>query len=87
MTAMTRNTTRDLQDTFLRHVQDQGVPVTMFLVNGVKRQGYISHYDKFGVALTRDRHTQFVYKHAISTINPLPAIQLFDRSEEVDHSE
>ncbi len=65
-----------LQDTFLKHVQEQSVPVTVFLVNGVKLQGYVTHFDKFGVALTRDQQTQFVYKHAISAINPLTAIHL-----------
>jgi len=65
---------------FLRHVRDQSVPVTIFLVNGVKLQGYITHFDKFGVALTRDHHTQFVYKHTISAINPLTNIKLY-RSE------
>jgi host factor-I protein len=65
-----------LQDTFLRHVRDQSVPVTVFLVNGVKLQGYVTHIDRFGVALTRDHQTQFVYKHAISAINPLTAIDL-----------
>jgi host factor-I protein len=46
----------------------------MFLVNGVKLQGYITHFDNFGMALTRDRHTRFVYKHAIATIHPMIAI-------------
>jgi host factor-I protein len=66
----------NLQEVFLQHLQDQNVPVTVFLVNGVKLQGYVTHFDKFGVALTRDHHTQFVYKHAIATIHPIIAIQL-----------
>ncbi len=65
-----------LQDTFLRHVQEQSVPVTVFLVNGVRLQGYVTHFDKFGVSITRDGHTQLVYKHAVSAINPLTAIHL-----------
>ncbi len=65
-----------LQDTFLGHVRDRSVPVTVFLVSGVKLQGYVTHFDKFGVALTRDHQTQFVYKQAISAINPLTAIDL-----------
>ena len=66
----------NLQNTFLSHIQDQSVPVTVFLVNGVRLQGYVTHFDKFGVALTRDHQTQFVYKQAISAINPLTAIDL-----------
>ncbi len=79
---MTPDRSQSLQEMFLRHVQDQSVPVTMFLVNGVKLQGYITHFDKFGVMLTRDRHTQFVYKHTISAINPLTAVQLYRKEEE-----
>jgi RNA chaperone Hfq len=45
-------------------------------VNGVKLQGYVTHFDKFGVSLTRDHQTQFIYKQAISAINPLTAIDL-----------
>ena len=73
-----------LQDVFLKHLQDRNVPVTVFLVNGVKLQGYVTHFDKFGVALTRDQHTQFVYKHAISAINPLIAVQLHSQAEEAE---
>jgi host factor-I protein len=63
-----------LQDTFLRHVRDQSVPVTVFLVSGGKLQGDVAQIDRFGVALTRDHQTQFIYKHAISTIHPLTSI-------------
>ena len=70
-----------LQDIFLKHVQEHSIPVTVFLVNGVRLQGYVTHFDKFGVSLTRDRQTQFVYKHAISTIDPVPAIQSFDTDQ------
>jgi host factor-I protein len=65
-----------LQDSFLHHVQNHNVPLTVFLVNGIKLQGYVTHIDKFGIALTRDQQTQFIYKHAISAINPLTAIDL-----------
>ncbi len=71
-----------LQEVFLKHLQDRNVPVTVFLVNGVKLQGYVTHFDKFGVALTRDQHTQFVYKHAMATIHPMIAIQLASEDEE-----
>ena len=67
-----------VQDVFLRHLQDHKVPVTMFLVNGIKLQGYVTSFDNFCLLLTRDRQSQLVYKHAISSIQPLPPIQLFD---------
>ncbi len=54
----------------------------MFLVNGIKLQGYVTAFDSFCVLLTRDKQSQIIYKHAISTIQPLPPIRLFDGAEE-----
>ncbi len=73
-----------LQDTFLTHVQENSVPLTIFLTNGIKLQGYITQFDIYGVALTRDHHTQFVYKRVISTISPLVPIQLYSGPDEVE---
>jgi host factor-I protein len=84
---MASDSTQNLQEVFLKHLQEQKVPITIFLVNGVKLQGYITHFDKFGVALMRDSQTQFVFKHAISSISPLAAIRLFDGSGEPVGSE
>lgn len=68
----------NVQDVFLNHVRKSKTPVTVFLVNGVKLQGIITWFDNFSVLLRRDGHTQLVYKHAISTVMPGAAIQLFD---------
>ena len=70
--------TQNLQDAFLNHVRKQKVPVTIFLVNGVKLQGVITWFDNFCLLLRRDAQSQLVYKHAISTIMPGAPIQLFD---------
>jgi host factor-I protein len=70
--------TASLQDTFLNHVRKQKTPLTIFLVNGVKLQGIVTWFDNFCVLLRRDGHSQLVYKHAISTIMPNQAIQLFE---------
>ncbi len=75
--------TQAVQEVFLRHLQDQKVPVTMFLKNGIKLQGYVTAFDSFCVLLTRDGQSQIIYKQAISTIHPLPSIQLFDGAGEV----
>lgn len=69
---------QNLQDAFLNHVRKQKVPVTIFLVNGVKLQGVITWFDNFCLLLRRDSQSQLVYKHAISTIMPSAPIQLFD---------
>ena len=63
---------QNLQDSFLNHVRKHKVPVTIFLVNGVKLQGVITWFDNFCLLLRRDAQSQLVYKHAISTIT-LPA--------------
>ena len=75
---------QSLQDIFLSHLREHRIPVTMFLANGVRLQGVISHFDKFGVLLTRDGQAQLVYKHTISAINPVSTLQL--RSEQPDQA-
>jgi len=74
----------NLQDTFLNYVRKQKIPLTVFLVNGVKLQGVITWFDNFCVLLRRDGHSQLVYKHAISTIMPGGPVQLFEPETEVD---
>jgi host factor-I protein len=59
-----------LQDHFLNSVRRAKLPVTIFLVKGVKLQGVITWFDPFSVLLRRDAASQLVYKHAISTIMP-----------------
>ena len=69
---------QNLQDTFLNHVRKDKIPVTIFLVNGVKLQGIVSWFDNFCVLLKRDGQSQLVYKHAISTIMPAHPVKLWD---------
>jgi host factor-I protein len=73
--------TQNLQDTFLNHLRKNKIPLTIFLVNGVKLQGVVTWFDNFCVLLRRDGHSQLVYKHAISTIMPGAPIQLFEGVE------
>ena len=68
----------NLQDSFLNHVRKQKVPVTIFLVNGVKLQGVITWFDNFCLLLRRDAQSQLVYKHAVSTIQPTSPLNLAD---------
>ena len=74
--------TKQLQDVFLNHVRKERVPLTVFLMNGVKLQGVISWFDSFSILLKRDNSAQLVYKHAISTIMPAHPISLYDGDEE-----
>ncbi|MCZ6523800.1 MAG: RNA chaperone Hfq [Alphaproteobacteria bacterium] len=72
---------KNVQDVFLNHIRKNKVPVTVFLVNGVKLQGVINWFDNFCVLLRRDGHVQLVYKHAISTVMPAGQIQLFEPAQ------
>ena len=72
---------KSLQDAFLNQVRKTKVPVTIFLINGVKLQGIITWFDNFCVLLRRDGASQLVYKHAISTIMPAQSISLYDGEE------
>ena len=67
---MAQDRPQPLQDTFLKHVREHKVPVTVFLTNGVRLQGTVTAFDTYSVLLVRDRQAQVVYKHAISTILP-----------------
>ena len=73
---------QNLQDVFLNHVRKNKVPVTVFLINGVKLQGVISSFDNFCLLLRRDGHVQLVYKHAVSTVMPSAAVRLYEPSAE-----
>ena len=58
-----------LQDPYLNALRKERVPVSIFLVNGIKLQGQIESFDQFAVLL-KNTVTQMVYKHAISTVVP-----------------
>jgi host factor-I protein len=59
-----------LQDHFLNSVRRAKLPVTIFLVKGVKLQGVITWFDAFSMLLRREGSAQLIYKHSISTIMP-----------------
>ena len=62
-----------LQDHFLNSLRRAKLPVTIFLVKGVKLQGVITWFDAFSLLLRREGASQLVYKHSISTIMPAEA--------------
>lgn len=64
-----------LQDPFLEALRKAQIPVSMFLVNGIKLQGQIEHFDQY-VVLLKSNVTQMVYKHAISTVVPTRPVDL-----------
>lgn len=64
-----------LQDPFLNTLRKEHVPVSIYLVNGIKLQGQVDSFDQY-VILLKNTVTQMVYKHAISTIVPARAVVL-----------
>jgi len=66
---------QSLQDPFLNILRKEKVPVSIYLVNGIKLQGQVDSFDQF-VVLLKNSVNQMVYKHAISTIVPARNIRL-----------
>ena len=59
----------NIQGSFLNAARKAGIPVSIYLINGVKLQGRIDSFDQFVIVL-RNNTVQMLYKHAISTIVP-----------------
>ena len=66
---------QSLQDPFLNALRKERVPVSIFLVNGIKLQGQIESFDQF-VVLLKNNVSQMIYKHAISTVVPARNVKL-----------
>ncbi len=59
-----------LQDGYLAEIKRQGVPVTIYLVNGFQLRGTVKGFDAFTILLEYERKTHLIYKHAVSTVSP-----------------
>ena len=73
-----------VQDPYLNALRKERVPVSVYLVNGIKLQGKIDSFDQF-VVLLRNSVSQMVYKHAISTVVPSRNIHLPLSEDAPDH--
>lgn len=75
---------QNLQDPFLNELRKEGIPVAIYLVNGIKLQGSIDAFDQY-VVLLKSGVSQMVYKSAISTVVPTQMIKMkIDHPEEFD---
>ncbi|SFF30719.1 RNA-binding protein Hfq [Fontimonas thermophila] len=70
-----------LQEPFLNALRKERIPVSIYLVNGIKLQGQIESFDSF-VVLLRNSVSQMVYKHAISTVVPSRPVRLYEPGNE-----
>lgn len=75
-----------LQDPFLNALRKERVPVSIYLVNGIKLQGNIESFDQF-VVLLKNTVSQMVYKHAISTVVPTRNVKLSSAMQGMDENE
>lgn len=66
---------QNIQDPFLNAIRKERIPVSIFLVNGIKLQGTVDSFDQF-VVMLKSTVSQMVYKHAISTIVPSKSVSL-----------
>ena len=72
---------QNIQDPFLNALRKERVPVSIFLVNGIKLQGTVDSFDQF-VVMLKSTVSQMVYKHAISTVMPSSPVNLQDTTGE-----
>ncbi|NOQ34921.1 MAG: RNA chaperone Hfq [Methylococcaceae bacterium] len=78
--------TQNLQDTFLNTLRKEHIPVSIFLVNGIKLQGKVDSFDQY-VIMLKNTVSQMVYKHAISTIVPGKPVKMGRDIEPTDEDE
>ncbi|MDD2892416.1 MAG: RNA chaperone Hfq [Halothiobacillaceae bacterium] len=77
---------QNLQEPFLNILRRDRVPVSIYLVNGIKLQGQVESFDNY-VILLKNTVSQMVYKHAVSTIVPARPVQMDALDDEgADHT-
>ena len=76
------NKAQFLQDPFLNELRKEQVPVSIYLINGIKLQGTVDSFDQFVIVL-KSSVNQMVYKHAISTVVPSRNVEISAMSENV----
>lgn len=72
---MAQNKGTALQDPFLNVLRKERIPVSIYLVNGIKLQGQVESFDNFVIVL-RNTVNQMIYKHAVSTVVPSKSVRM-----------
>ena len=75
------NKAQNIQDVYLNTVRREKIPVTIFLMSGVKLMGRLRGFDKFSVILEANRQDQLIFKHAISTVTTSRPVSSSPRSQ------
>lgn len=66
----------NVQETFLNLCRKERVRCIIYLVNGVQLRGQILAFDNFTLLLEDEQKQQIVYKHAITTVQPMRRVAL-----------
>lgn len=77
---------QSLQDPYLNALRRERIPVSIYLVNGIKLQGQIESFNQF-VILLKNTVSQMVYKHAISTVVPARALSHNNNNNQNQHTQ
>ena len=77
---------QSLQDPYLNALRRERIPVSIYLVNGIKLQGQIESFDQF-VILLKNTVNQMVYKHAISTVVPARSVSHHNNTQQGQHNQ
>ena len=73
----TKNKNINLQDLFLNIARKEKITITIFLMNGFQLRGTVKGLDSYVILFVSEGKINMVYKHAVSTIQPLKPINLF----------
>ncbi len=65
---MDNKATQNIQDSFLNAARKDKLPVTTYLVSGVKLTGRIRAFDKYSVVMDTNNQEQLIFKHAIASV-------------------
>jgi host factor-I protein len=84
---MKNDKAQSFQDSFLNTLRKKKLPVTVYLINGVKLQGIVGSFDNFCITLRRGPQMQMIYKHAVATVVPAGSITPQDFGIEVGENE
>ncbi len=77
----------NLQDIFLNQVRKERVPITIYLINGFQLKGVVKGFDSYIIVIETDGKQQMIYKHAISTILPLKAVNFLSNNNNLKKNE
>lgn len=72
----------NLQDLFLNQVRKDKVPVSIYVSDGRQLKGIVKGFDNFTIIIESDDKLRLIYKHAISTIIPVKAVNVFEETEQ-----